>query len=248
MTSRYQALSLDLWFTTLTYERPTLRAWREARQRVLRQVLDLPGPFPPPEVLARAQEAVRTSAMPGGVWRETLEPARYLELMAERLGGRLRGSSDEAGQLYSDAGLAEAPPVVNPEAAHVAQELTERGVPVLAITNTARRGVSWQRFFERNGGPKFQTIVTSCEVGHGKPSPQIFEEAAARLGMPCSAILHVGDRWDLDVVGAREAGAGRALYHGLWDRYEEQGEVELNRRLDDRGDDVLRIGRLDELL
>ena len=39
-----------------------------------------------------------------------------------------------------------------------------------------------------------------------KPDAQIFLAAAARLGVPPAAILHVGDDPLLDMVGARDAG------------------------------------------
>jgi putative hydrolase of the HAD superfamily len=52
----------------------------------------------------------------------------------------------------------------------------------------------------------FETLAISCEVGFPKPSPVIFEHAAAKLGLPAAAILHVGDNVELDVRGARAAG------------------------------------------
>ena len=55
---------------------------------------------------------------------------------------------------------------------------------------------------------------SSCRSGSGpiKPHPAIFEAAAAALGGPPPAsILHVGDDWDADVVGARRTG-WRAAY------------------------------------
>jgi putative hydrolase of the HAD superfamily len=52
----------------------------------------------------------------------------------------------------------------------------------------------------------FETLAISCEVGFTKPSPVIFEHAAAKLGLPPAAILHVGDSDELDVRGARAAG------------------------------------------
>ncbi len=249
MSEPYRALSLDLWFTTLSFEEGTAVAWRKAREQLLRDLLVLPGGPPTREQLRRASSEVRASDSGEGPWRETLDPAIYLERLAERLGGRLRGDAEEAGALYSDVGLLEAPPRVNPEAVEVVRRLSERGVPVLAITNTGRRERSWKRFFEASeDGPRFRAIVTSCEVGRGKPSPEIFRVGAERLGLPCSSILHVGDRWDIDIVGARAAGMGRALYRGLWDRYSEPEDLALNPKLDDGGEDVLRISRLTELL
>jgi putative hydrolase of the HAD superfamily len=62
-------------------------------------------------------------------------------------------------------------------------------------------------------------VITSCEVGRAKPDPGIFLEAARRLDVAPSEVLHVGDRWELDVEGARRAGLGAALYRGLWPYY-----------------------------
>lgn len=52
----------------------------------------------------------------------------------------------------------------------------------------------------------FEVFAISCEVGSCKPSTGIFDHAAAKLGLPAKAILHVGDSFELDVVGARAAG------------------------------------------
>jgi putative hydrolase of the HAD superfamily len=49
----------------------------------------------------------------------------------------------------------------------------------------------------------FDTIVISDEVGWRKPKPIIFEEALRRLGTGAGEALFVGDRADIDVVGAR---------------------------------------------
>lgn len=52
----------------------------------------------------------------------------------------------------------------------------------------------------------FERLVISCEVGFPKPSPVIFEQASAKLGLPPGSILHVGDSAELDWQGARAAG------------------------------------------
>jgi len=53
---------------------------------------------------------------------------------------------------------------------------------------------------------QFASIVVSCDIGAVKPSAMIFEHAAAKLELPPSAILHVGDSLEADVLGARSAG------------------------------------------
>lgn len=52
----------------------------------------------------------------------------------------------------------------------------------------------------------FETLIISCEVGFAKPSPVIFQQAVAKLGLPAGAILHIGDSAELDFRGARAAG------------------------------------------
>jgi FMN phosphatase YigB (HAD superfamily) len=53
---------------------------------------------------------------------------------------------------------------------------------------------------------RFETVVVSDEVGWRKPSPAIFEAAFARLGVTREECLFVGDRPELDVIGAKAVG------------------------------------------
>src|SRR5262249_34931253 len=63
----------------------------------------------------------------------------------------------------------------------------------------------------------FDAAVISCEIGFPKPSPIIFEQAAARLRLSSTAILHVGDDFERDVQGARAAG-----FQACWLRRDDQ--------------------------
>jgi FMN phosphatase YigB (HAD superfamily) len=56
----------------------------------------------------------------------------------------------------------------------------------------------------------FDTIVVSDEVGWRKPRRDIFDVALARLGVPAEASLFVGDRADMDVLGAQQIGMDAA--------------------------------------
>lgn len=55
-------------------------------------------------------------------------------------------------------------------------------------------------------GEHFKTTVSAREFGIGKPDPRIFHEACRRLGAQPHEVLHIGDDWALDVVGAHGAG------------------------------------------
>ncbi len=57
----------------------------------------------------------------------------------------------------------------------------------------------------------FAAKVCCEEVGALKPHPAAFLAAAQRMELPASEILHVGDREDSDVAGARCAGMRAAL-------------------------------------
>ena len=67
----------------------------------------------------------------------------------------------------------------------------------------------------------FDTVVISGEFGAAKPDPAIFEHACAAIGVAPQAALHVGDRLDLDALGASAAGL-----RGVW----------LNRRAEANGE------------
>lgn len=54
-------------------------------------------------------------------------------------------------------------------------------------------------------------IVDSCEEGVEKPDPRIFEIALARAGASADTTIHVGDIYQVDVVGARAAGVRPVL-------------------------------------
>ena len=56
----------------------------------------------------------------------------------------------------------------------------------------------------------FAAIVVSDEVGWRKPRADIFEEAIRRTGAEPRATLFVGDRADIDVVGAHGVGMDAA--------------------------------------
>jgi FMN phosphatase YigB (HAD superfamily) len=65
---------------------------------------------------------------------------------------------------------------------------------------------------ERAGwAPHLDAIVVSQRVGWVKPHRAIFEATADQLGVGLPYLLHVGDDWAADVVGAKRAGA-RAAY------------------------------------
>jgi HAD superfamily hydrolase (TIGR01509 family) len=244
----FRAVSLDLWFTALYYPSENEIRWNEDRVRVLGNLLRprTGGRYDPADI-EKAIEAIHSRLNAKGLNTGKVDPQVVVTDCAEFLAAELTLPPDEAGAAYSYAGLAEHPPLVNPELNEVLLALEARGIPIIAITNTARRGESWQAFFRSQGIRQFGHIIASCEVGRPKPDAEMFLEASRRLGLPPADILHVGDRWELDVEGARQAGCGAVLYRGLWQFYPDGMYPETDPVLLDRPD-VPTIDRLDELL
>jgi putative hydrolase of the HAD superfamily len=84
------------------------------------------------------------------------------------------------------------------------------GLKVAAVTNASG---SHQRAKLTDLGIArfFDTVVIAGELGAAKPDPEIFHAACDRLDVPSTQTLHVGDRLDVDALGARAAGL-----HGVW--------------------------------
>lgn len=249
LKARYRALSLDFWFTAI-YHDPGLDAtWETDRVRVLTGLL-VPSGGGTYTVSEMEAAIIRAQAELGDPDRSGVGDVgrRALLLACARvLDARFTTSPERAVEAYSAAGLVDHPPRINPELARVASVLESMGVPVVAITNTGRPESVWRDFFTAQGISPFVHIITSYEVGRGKPDPEMFREAARRLALPPKEILHVGDRWELDVQGALSAGCGAVLYRGLWAAYPPGMYPETDPTVVE-GTEVLCIDRLEDLL
>ena len=104
---------------------------------------------------------------------------------------------------YSRAFVARipAPPEVGPLLERLAARFS-LGIlsnwPLAATIDAYLEAAGWR--------PWLTAVVISERVGTIKPDPRIFREAEAALGWQGTAILHVGDDWAADIVGAKRAG------------------------------------------
>ena len=118
-----------------------------------------------------------------------------------------RGEVDDVVDAYSGAFIHRISPVA--DAAATIQRLADRGFP-LAILSNWPLALTIDRFADAQGWtPHLRAIVVSQRVGTIKPHLSIFRAAEEALGIdgPVNGrILHVGDDWAADVVGAHRAG------------------------------------------
>ena len=89
------------------------------------------------------------------------------------------------------------------------RELRGAGVPIGIISNSEGRLA--ELVAELGWSGDFDVIVDSGKIGLDKPDPRIFHHTCAALGVPSSELLHVGDSWEADVLGALGASA-----HAVW--------------------------------
>jgi putative hydrolase of the HAD superfamily len=88
--------------------------------------------------------------------------------------------------------------------------LRAAGLKVAAVTNASgshQRG----KLADLGLAGFFDAVVIAGELGVAKPDPVIFHTACLELGVAPYQAVHVGDRLDLDAIGARDAGL-----HGVW--------------------------------
>jgi len=93
------------------------------------------------------------------------------------------------------------------------------GVPVGVVSNS--EGKLDALFAHVGLGDVFACVVDSAHEGVRKPDPEIFRRALARVGVPASRALYVGDLPSVDVDGARAAGLSAVLIDpfGHYDAY-----------------------------
>jgi putative hydrolase of the HAD superfamily len=92
----------------------------------------------------------------------------------------------------------------DPTAAEVFAKLKNLGYRLGVISNSDG---SIERSMNKFGfTPFFDCMIDSHVVGVEKPDPRIFELALQQLALPAERCVYVGDNYDRDVVGARNAG------------------------------------------
>jgi len=91
-----------------------------------------------------------------------------------------------------------------PEALRALRDLKASGYRTGVISNFSHR---LPRILREAGlSPYLDTVTYSFEAGAEKPHPKIFRAAVARANVPPERVLMVGDSYEADYLGARNAG------------------------------------------
>jgi HAD superfamily hydrolase (TIGR01509 family) len=187
-----------------------LATWGEERDRQFRENVPEFREVDLPQRAVRMLARFRGMAPPG-------EEDRWDDAAAARLG--TTGEVATIVDAYSESFLAGI--AASPESGRVVGDLRRRGFR-LAILSNWPLASTIDRFAEAAGWlPFLDGILVSQRIGSIKPHQRIFREAETLLGLSAERILHVGDDWAADIVGAAGAGLRTAYLLG------QQGDTPL---------------------
>jgi len=173
------------------------RVWAEERERQFREEV------PQFREVDLAQRVVRILARLRGMAAPPVDE-RWDDAAAENLSDP--GEAAWVVDVYSGSFVRSLP------AEPMVGELLARLAPHyrLGILSNWPLAATIDRYAEAAGWtPHLTAIVVSQRVGTIKPHPAIFDAARRAFGEPSpdpKAILHVGDDWAADIVGAKRAG------------------------------------------
>lgn len=101
------------------------------------------------------------------------------------------------------------------EVPHVLQALKKQNL-LLGVISNADADVT-RLCLQMGFAEQMDIIVTSSLIGWEKPDARTFYAALEPFNLPASSVLHVGDQYDSDVIGARATGMAAAFL----DRYDQ---------------------------
>jgi HAD superfamily hydrolase (TIGR01509 family) len=180
---------------TITDVPSFLSAWSEERDRQFRDEVPKLREVDMSQRIVRVLARLRGFGPPpaNDAW-DDLEAARFVD----------PAEAAFAIETYSATFVATMVPL--PDAGTVIADLAARGFRLVILSNWPY-AATIDRFAEAQGWlPHLEAVIVSQRVGTIKPHAEIFREAAAALAAPPDRILHVGDDWAADVVGASQAG------------------------------------------
>jgi len=202
--------SFDLWFTLFIEDRGDIEKYTRARvESIHRALLEAIGEAVSLEDVEKAFG--RTSEVNARIF---LNPRDLIRLVLADLGIEPEPRIVEEVLKAYLSSVNDFTPRVNPEAFEALGMLRRAGLRIAVVSNSSFTGDQIMSMFRRVGlGEYVDTVVSSCDVGAMKPSPTIFLEAAKRLGLNPESMVHVGDSYLEDVLGALSAGYAAAVHY-----------------------------------
>lgn len=128
-----------------------------------------------------------------------------IEKLLKTLGIPITGIVDQLDELSSRA-LLEVELIPIPDGETVLAQLNHQGYRLGLISNTAHGQAVAQLLFRFGLKRYFELLLFSDQFGFRKPKPEIFHFALDSLRVEPEEMAFVGDRPELDILGARRVG------------------------------------------
>lgn len=209
-----KAITFDFW-NTIACEPPGTMA--EARQRAIAAACEACDVEVEAQLLASSLEEVVSSYQRSWSEGTHFHPREGAEMLVRALG--VEGAAREmVAEAFLTAGRG-ASLKLSPDIRPCLEALGEREIRLGIVCDVGFTGGELLRDFLGREGllEHFSGWAFSDEVGHYKPSPQIFEAALGALGAQAAEAMHVGDLRRTDIAGARGIGMRTVRYRGLHD-------------------------------
>ena len=213
-----KALTIDLW-DTLIYDLPEADAARRDLRlaeigKILQRICGFDYEKSREQMLAAYETSWQLLEKTWQTGREII-PAEQLKMYLGILfEGKVSKSlpEEELLKAYLEP-ILDHPPLSMPEAKETLTKLKQKGWKLGLISNTGRTsGVYLRQVLQKHGVFElFDTYSFSDELGLRKPNSIIFEKTMKELETRPDASFHLGDNWEADVEGAKQAGL-----HPLW--------------------------------
>lgn len=235
-----EAVTFDFW-NTIAHEPPGTMT--EARRRAVGAACAEGGAEVEAELLIASLEEVGQTFQRSWADGRHFAPREAAAMLVRALG--LEGAAEElVAEAFLMAGRG-AELKLAPGIGECLAALDERGLRLGIVCDAGFTGGALLREFLDRAGllDHFTGWAFSDEVGHYKPSRQIFDAALGALGAEPEAAMHVGDLRRTDVAGAAAVGMRTVRYRALQD--DPDPGVEADFVLDDHGELPPLVERLD---
>jgi putative hydrolase of the HAD superfamily len=210
-----KAVSFDFWYTIGRYE--TEAEWGrqdEIRVKEFKQILAERGVEISESQIERTLQDVGAECEAERLKTEMEISSREVVsrfLTRSGIRKRIAGGLSELLRSFDEA-LLKVKIVAEPQAIEVLAELKRRGYSLALLSNTSH-GHIIKRIMDREALTGFfDHLLYTDEIGTRKPNPEAFKILLDRLGTRPEETVHVGDRIDLDVLGARRSDLRSVLY------------------------------------
>jgi FMN phosphatase YigB (HAD superfamily) len=226
-----EAVTFDFW-NTIAHEPPG--TMNEARRRAVAAACEEGGAEVEAERLLAGLAEVGRAQQRSWSEGKHFAPREAAAMLVRSLG--VEGAAEElVAEAFLMAGRG-AELNLAPGIGECLAALDERGVRLGIVCDAGFTGGALLREFLDRAGllGRFSGWAFSDEVGHYKPSPQIFEAALGALGAEPEAAMHVGDLRRTDIAGAAAVGMRTARYRALQD--DPDPGVEADFVVDDHGE------------